>query len=244
MLVRRRAAGAPVNAQVVVLAAGRGTRLARPRPKPMAEIAPGRSILAHQLEHVLGVFGDAARVTVVVGFKFELIMEAFPDVVYVYNEAFDETNTSKSLLKGLRASHDGPVVWMNGDVVFDADLLHRLVPVLAADETAVCVNTEPVGEEEVKYTLGDDGCVAELSKTVAGGLGEAVGVNVVSSRDKAVLVRCLEECDDGDYFERAIELAIVRHGVRVRPVDISDLFAVEVDVEGDLERARAGVNVR
>ena len=42
-----------------------------------------------------------------------------------------------------------------------------------------------------------------------------------------------------DYFERGIELAIQHDGISVTPVDISDLFAVEVDFEGDLERANA-----
>ncbi|NLY95593.1 MAG: hypothetical protein GXY23_16405, partial [Myxococcales bacterium] len=43
------------------------------------------------------------------------------------------------------------------------------------------------------------------------------------------------------YFERGIELAIEKDGMRVLPVDISDLFAVEVDFAEDLERANAHV---
>ena len=72
-----------------------------------------------------------------------------------------------------------------------------------------------------------------------GGLGEAVGINLIGGKDKAALIRQLEACEDQDYFERGIELAIAHDGVEVTPVDISDLFAVEVDFEGDLERANA-----
>jgi CDP-glycerol glycerophosphotransferase len=54
-----------------------------------------------------------------------------------------------------------------------------------------------------------------------------------------VLIQHLEKCDDGDYFERGIETAIAEDRLRVRPVDISDLFAVEVDFEADLVRANA-----
>ena len=68
-------------------------------------------------------------------------------------------------------------------------------------------------------------------------LGEAVGINFVAARDKDVLVRHLEECAETDYFERGIETAIAEEGLVFRPVDISDLDAVEVDFEGDLERA-------
>ena len=74
---------------------------------------------------------------------------------------------------------------------------------------------------------------------VVGGLGEAVGINLIGGKDKNALIRQLEACEDQDYFERGIELAIARDGVEVTPVDISDLFAVEVDFEGDLERANA-----
>ena len=225
--------------QATILAAGMGTRLGRPFPKPLTPLDDGRSIMAQQLHNLQTVFGDRLRLTVVVGFKHDLVMEAVPDALFAYNENYDQTNTSKSLLKALRSSHDGPVLWMNGDVVFDPEVLRRLEPFLADDRSAVAVNTAAVAEEEVKYTVDGEGCVLELSKTVQGGLGESVGINVVAGRDKAALVRGLEECDDQDYFERGIELAISGDGVRVAPVDISDLFAVEVDFEEDLTRANA-----
>ena len=79
--------------------------------------------------------------------------------------------------------------------------------------------------------------MSELSKQVADALGEAVGINLVAGKDKAALIRRLDECADQDYFERGIELAIEKDGLKVTPVDISDLFAVEVDFAEDLVRA-------
>jgi choline kinase len=175
----------------------------------------------------------------VVGFKHEMIMEAVPDVLFAYNENYDQTNTSKSLLKALRGSVDGPVIWMNGDVVFDAEVLRRLQPFLEMDHSAIAVNTAAVGEEEIKYTVAEDGSVLELSKQVRDGLGESVGINLIAGRDKAALIKRLDECDEQDYFERAIVLSIEHDGLRVTPVDISDLFAIEVDFAEDLERAIA-----
>jgi choline kinase len=164
-------------------------------------------------------------------------MEAVPDALFAYNERYDETNTSKSLLKALRASADGPVLWMNGDVVFDAEVLRRLRGLLDDGRSAIAVNTASVGDEEVKYTVSEDGSVLELSKQVKDALGEAVGINLISAADKPRLLARLEECDDQDYFERGLELAIQHDGVKVTPVDISDLFAVEVDFAEDLARA-------
>lgn len=225
--------------QVTILAAGMGTRLGRPFPKPLTRLATGQTIMEQQVDNIRGVFGDDVRIMIVVGFKNDSVMEHQPDAVFVYNELYDQTNTSKSLLKALRASHEGSVIWMNGDVVFDKVILERLTPFIVSGRSAVAVNTSAVADEEVKYTVDDRGYVRELSKTVVGGLGEAVGINLIGGKDKAALIRQLAACDDQDYFERGIELAIQHDGIEVTPVDISDLFAVEVDFEGDLERANA-----
>ena len=225
--------------QVAILAAGMGTRLGRPFPKPLTKLATGQTIMEQQVANIRSVFGDDVRITIVVGFKNDLVMEHVPDAVFVYNENYDQTNTSKSLLKALRASHEGSVIWMNGDVVFDPSVLSRAADLIAADESFICVNTAAVADEEVKYTVDELGHVRELSKTVVGGLGEAVGINLIGGKDKAALIRRLDACEDQDYFERGIELAIQHDGISVTPVDISDLFAVEVDFEGDLERANA-----
>ena len=223
---------------VVILAAGLGTRLGRPYPKPLTPLADGRSILRQQLDHLGGTLGERAHPMIVVGFKMDLIMEAAAgDAVFVYNELYDQTNTCKSLLKALRLAPPGPVLWLNGDVVFVPGLLDSLRPHLSADRSFVAVNTESVADEEVKYTLDDTGCIAELSKTVVGGLGEAVGINYVSAADKPVLLEHLARCDDQDYFERGLETAITEAGLRVAAVDISGYGCVEVDFQPDLDRA-------
>jgi choline kinase len=101
------------------------------------------------------------------------------------------------------------------------------------------VNTSAVADEEVKYTVDGDGYIDGLSKQVVGGLGEAVGINFISAADKPALIRRLEQCDDQDYFERGLELAIAHDGVRLLPLDISEHNAVEVDTGEDLVRANA-----
>jgi choline kinase len=229
------------DVQIVILAAGLGTRLGMPMPKPLTPLADGRSILQHQLVKLRATFGDAARIVLVVGYKAEVVMQAAPDVLFAFNERYGTTNTSKSLLRALRTTHDGSVLWLNGDVVFDQGLLEQIRPLVEADRTFVCVNKARVGEEEVKYTLDTDGYVAELSKQVVGGLGEAVGINHVSAADKALLVERLEQCSDLDYFERGLALAIELDGMRVEAVDISCHHAVEVDFAEDLARANTEV---
>jgi choline kinase len=198
--------------------------------------------LQQQIENVRGVFGQSVRISIVVGFKLEMIMEAHPDVSYVYNEAYDQTNTSKSLLKALRNSHESGVLWLNGDVVFDARVLERINDRIQNEKSFVCVNTAAVGEEEVKYTVDAKGFINALSKKVENALGEAVGINFISKDHKVPVIEKLHACADNDYFERGLELAIESAGIEIEPVDISDLFAVEVDFQADLDRANSQIN--
>jgi choline kinase len=226
-----------VTTQIVILAAGMGSRLGRSLPKPLTELNDGRTIMQQQFDNIHQAFGSDVNVTIVVGYKLEHIIEAFPHADFVYNEQYDQTNTSKSLLRALQASKDGGVLWMNGDVVFDPEVLVRVGDLVAQDKSFVSVNTAKVSDEEVKYTVDGEGFINELSKTVVGGLGEAVGINFVASRDKAALVRHLGKVGDQDYFERGIEVGIQHDKLRFQPVDISDLYAVEIDFAEDLERA-------
>jgi len=195
--------------------------------------------MRQQVDNLTKAFGDQLRIMTVIGFKLELIIESFPNNLYIYNEAYDQTNTNRSLLKALRLSGPGGVLWMNGDVVFDPRVLDRVQEYIDRDESFVCVNTAAVGEEEVKYRVDSEGLISELSKTVVDALGESVGINFVADKDKADLIAGLEACDDSDYFERGIEIAIERNKSRFIPIDISDLYAVEVDFEEDLTRANS-----
>jgi choline kinase len=228
-----------VTQTAVILAAGMGTRLGRPWPKPLTPLSDGRTIMRQQVDNLSQAFGDQLRIMTVIGFKLELIIESFPNNLYVYNEAYDQTNTNRSLLKALKLSGPGGVLWMNGDVVFDPKVLNRIQEYIDRDESFVCVNTAAVGEEEVKYRIDSDGLISDLSKQVENALGESVGINYVADKDKSLLIAGLEACEDSDYFERGIEITIERDGTKFLPIDISDLYAVEVDFEEDLTRANS-----
>jgi len=221
--------------KIVILAAGIGSRLGNPFPKPLTPLNNGKSIMGMQIEN-LSKFYRIDDINVVIGFKKDLIMERFPDLTYIYNAFFDRTNTAKSLLKALKKNRDKSVLWLNGDVVFDANLLSILNPFIEAQQSFVAVNTSKVAEEEVKYTLKDN-YIDELSKSVKNGLGEAVGINFVASKDMESFIKRLEECDVNDYFERGLEMAIANDGLRLTAVDISEYDCMEVDFKEDLENA-------
>ena len=221
--------------KIIILAAGIGSRLGNPFPKPLTQLNIGKSIMGMQIDNLTEHF-NIDDISIVVGFKKDLIMERFPEVTYIYNPFFDRTNTSKSLLKALKKNRDNSVLWLNGDVVFDPRLLQELIPYIKNEDSFVAVNTSKVADEEVKYTLKND-FIDQLSKTVKNGLGEAVGINFIAAKDIENLIVRLEECDNNDYFERGLELSIEKDGLQLKAVDISAFDCMEVDFKEDLDNA-------
>ena len=221
--------------KIVILAAGMGSRLGNPFPKPLTPLEDGKCIMQKQLDNIVKYF-SIDDVYTVVGFKKELIMEQFHEVSYLYNPLFDCTNTSKSLLKALKKLKNESILWFNGDVVFDENLLSELTKNIANDESFIAVNTARVSDEEVKYTV-KNGYVDQLSKEVTQGLGEAVGINFISSKDITHFIKRLEECADNDYFEKGLEKAIELDGIKIKPIDISKYNCIEIDFSEDLANA-------
>ncbi len=218
--------------KIIILAAGIGSRLGNPFPKPLTPLADGTSLMERQVENISKYF-DINDIIVVVGFKKELIMERFHDLTFVYNPFFDTTNTAKSLLKAIQRIDNESVLWFNGDVVFDESLLSELQQDISKNTSFIAVNKARVAEEEVKYTL-QDGYINQLSKEVQNGMGEAVGINFLSSDDINVVISRLEMCDENDYFEKALENAIRFDDLKVKPIDISSYNCIEVDCTEDL----------
>lgn len=216
----------------VILAAGVGTRLGRPFPKSLSVLPSGERILGRQVR-LLREAG-IERITIVVGFKMSLIMEEYPDVYYSYNPVYYVTNTSKSLLHCLQHLDDD-IIWLNGDVVFDGNIVKELLQ--ASPYNQVCVDKKRCAEEEVKYRVNASGDITEISKSVKEPLGEAVGINLVRRESLPQFVEALRRCEDLDYFEKGIEFCVQQNMVW-KPLDISAYRCIEVDFSEDLDAAR------
>ena len=218
--------------KVVILAAGRGTRLGKAYPKTLTPLIDGKSILSHQIEG-LCQYVNIRDIFVVVGYKKDLIMSAFPDLSYINNDSYNETNTSQSLLIALNQFANEDVLWLNGDIVFDHRVIGRL---LNYRESCLAVNTAQVSDEEIKYRTNEMGYVIGISKEVGNPEGESVGIHNIPAKEVPILIKYLSDCKDQDYFEKGLELAI-QDGLKVSPIDISDLNCIEIDFPEDLDSA-------
>lgn len=225
---------------MVILAAGIGSRLKENLPKAMVHIDEDRTILDQQLENLEKVV-ELEDIVIVVGFKKELIMEKHPNLSYIYNREYRETNTSKSLLLALKKIKNDDILWLNGDIVFEGEILCSIQE--KARENLVFVNNSRVSDEEVKYTLDKEGYIREISKSVENPLGEAVGINFIKKENLEEFSSCLEICENMDYFEKGIEFAIER-GIKFLPVDVEDNFCTEVDFQNDLQEVKKYIQGR
>lgn len=218
--------------KIVILAAGKGSRLGQKEaPKPLTCLADGKSILQHQLE-ALKAHLPSEEIRLVVGYHKELLMEAFDDLLFVYNPKYAQENTSKSLLRAIRNIKED-LLWINGDVLFHPYILLKL---LAMDKNCMAVTIGKVGEEEVKYRSDGHGKILAVSKKVEAAEGEAIGINFFKAASLPMLQQALEKCQDGDFFEKAIE-SCISQGMEVRCCPVDSHLCTEIDFPEDLERA-------
>jgi len=220
--------------KAVILAAGMGTRLGTLIPKPLTSLVDEKTIMDFQVERLAAEVG-IDNIFAIVGYKKELVMEKFPELSFVYNHAYTQTNTAKSLLTALRKIDDD-VLWMNGDVYFWPEVLQKL---MASETSAALVDTKKCGDEEIKYTLNEQGSIAELSKQVENGVGEAVGINLVKRHDLPAFIEALEQVGNQDYFEKALENLTLAGKIVLKPVQLDELFCQEIDFPEDLESVKA-----
>jgi choline kinase len=248
---------APVH--VVVLAAGRGSRLAdgETRPKWLLETA-GSTVAERHLEGIAAAAraGAVASVRVVTGHLAEAI-ESFAaghdEIELVPNPEYAELNNWWSLLRALRElPEEGPVAVLNADLLIAprhlADFLFDAATTSA--EALICVDLErQLTDESMKVARGGDGALARIGKVgIDDAVGEYVGVLMARGPALAAMRAHLErfvgrpECAD-EWYEGAVgRSAAGGTGWRIWPMPSGDW--VEIDDDEDLARARTLVSLR
>lgn len=231
----------------VILAAGIGNRL-RPLPEDMPKclVEVGeKPILFRQLTSLEEYHIE--DVWIVVGYREELIrkyvQENFPhlNVRFILNNDFATTNTLYSLALAASKIPTGVrVLQLNGDVVFDAKILGLL---LSSDSSLsfVAAQMGKCGEEEIKISLSRDGSVSEMNKSISieKTVGEAIGINLFDKKCWRELAKHLSQSHSThatEYFEYAVE-SVIKGGMKVFPLNIVDLRAIEIDFPEDLREA-------
>lgn len=232
--------------KAVILAAGVGWRLQSFTPKCLLRI--GETILLvrylEALEHV-----GISEVTIVVGYKQELIREAVASwsgsipVHFLVNEKY-ERGSIVSLWVARQALLDNDTVIMDADVLFHPSILERLVfssynNVLLMDETVV-------HDTEECMVVVLQGRVIALTKQMPetyDEAGEGVGFLRVSRHDATNLVKSVEVWISQGLLDMEYEDALrdFFQATLVGVEKIGGLPWIEIDFPEDVARAQNDV---
>ncbi len=199
--------GGPASgAHVVILAAGRGSRLGTlggETPKWLLPVG-GRPIADRHLQGIAAARDRVASVRVVTGHAAPAI-EAFLaerrdglPVDVIANPDFEGLNNWWSLLLALRVlPAEGPVVVVNGDLLTDPDWLSGFIEdvLRGPDQGVLAVDTRrELTDESMKVALAPDGSLARIGKVgVPEPVGEYVGMLAVRGQVLEALRARLEE---------------------------------------------------
>ena len=216
--------------KVIILAAGKGSRLGKNYPKILTELTDNKTIL-DKLLSAITEYVDIKDIALIVGYKRKFITNKYPSLNYITNNSYNSTNTSKSLLLGLENINNEDVIWINGDLVMDKAVFSEIY--LANGNCMAVSNNTKLDEEDIKYDVDDLGNIKNVSKTIKNGIGEAFGINKINKKDLELFKNSLEACNDNDYFEKGVEISI-SNGLIFKPIDIKNKFYSEIDFQKDL----------
>jgi choline kinase len=234
----------------VVLAAGPGRRLhplTDTLPKTLLPLEGDRTILDLALANLRHVGID--DVVVVTGFAAQRVEERAPELrrrhglrlELVFNDRAEEWNNAYSLWLARAAFRDGAVL-LNGDTVHPATVEESLLAARGAGMILAVDQEKPLGDEEMKILLSEEGGVRRISKEVDPdtAVGEYIGVALIEAAAAGPLAEALESTwrrDPSLYYEDGIQ-ELVERGGDVAVKRIGKIEWVEVDDEADLARAR------
>jgi len=235
----------------VILVAGIGSRL-RPitddRPKALVDLG-GETILGRTVR-LLASYG-VRKIVLATGYREDAVKAAMTNappgigVEYCRNPEFDRTQNSVSLALCRDALGTDAFFKLDGDVVFQRQVLERLDG--SSAELAVAVDSgRMLDAEAMKVTLSGGGStrIAAFGKGIAlsQSAGESIGIERISSGFSASLFRALtatiEAGETGLYYEDVYSRLIAAGALHAEAVAVADLPWTEVDDFSDLERAR------
>jgi choline kinase len=230
----------------VILVAGVGSRL-RPitdtRPKALAPVGD-ETILGRAVRLLLD-FG-VSRLILATGYREDAVRAALADlakeVVFCPNPRYDSTQNSVSLALCRAAVGGDSFFKLDGDVVFDPEVLTRIAAPSA--ELSAGVDSARKLDAEAMKVVVDGNIIRRFGKAVPLGQshGESIGIERIAASASAKLFDALEDRIAAGvtdlYYEDVYSQMIERGELVAAAADVSGLRWCEVDTFDDLESAR------
>lgn len=236
--------------KAVILSAGVGSRI-RPltdnTPKSLLKVG-GKAILERMIDNLIAV--EIKEIAIVTGYLEDQIKDFvaknYPDlnVTFIRNDVYDQTNTAYSLNLTKDFVGDDDFIKFDADVVFEREVLVRLIN--SYPNSSLCIDKNiHLDKEEVKVITKEGDRVLQVGKKLdpTQSKGESVGIEKITKDAGKVLFEELAEVlsdptKQQEYYDDSYT-TLIEKGLPFYAVDITGLKWVEVDIHRDFKRANS-----
>jgi len=232
--------------QVVILAAGLGSRLGKGMPKALVEVA-GKTMLEYQIEWIKNFSPD--RVIVVAGYHFEemksLCKERFPYVTVVENKRFKEQNLY-SLLSAEKF-FDNDTLIMNVDHIYPDSFAKRVQPGLSLIEKyAIFADTDrPLTDDDMKVYINSENLVEGISKKLTEWNAGYIGMTFIKKEFWSDYLKAAQKVGDTQKEKAVVEMVIqelVDRKIYPEIINSDNVKWYEIDTPEELVSAEEGLS--
>jgi len=230
--------------KAIILAAGKGTRLApltENKPKTLIKVN-GETLLERLIELLIDCGID--DIIVVVGYLKDQILNVvkkYETVKVISNNDYDKTDNMYSIMLCEQECSSSPFIITMGDAILSKDII---LDSLNMESSNIPVEMDPNLKDGQKILI-EDGFVKGIGKTLS--VAQATGINIYkfSKNDAPVLFNQIRKIihDDkkpNEWIEVAINNIVDK--INMVPLNITGKFWLEIDDHQDLEEANRLLN--
>jgi choline kinase len=230
----------------VLLVAGVGSRL-RPLTDevPKALVKVGQSSMLERAVSTLRDHG-VRHFVFATGYRHEAVRMAVHalgiDAEFCNNPRYETTQNSISLLYCGPVLRDVGFYKLDGDVLFEREILQRLDRGSEALRVAVD-GAHPLDAEAMKVVVGSERRILRFGKpiAVADAHGESIGIERISAAMSPLLFDAIDALDRRGtvekYYEDVYSGLIMQGRITASAIEVGDLRWAEIDDHNDLRRA-------
>ena len=228
--------------KAVILAAGRGTRLpeiTKDKPKALIDIS-GKTILERQIEILKN--NSIKEIIVVIGYKADKIKkttEKMDNVLLIENKDYATTDNIYSLYLSKDEVKFEEFILLNGDTVFEGEIIKNLVRNIGKDIAPVDCKYYDLEELKIKEENGLITKILPKNSSKEESDGSTIGIFKFSSEGSKILFEEIErltlEGVKDKWFEHALNNIFKK--IQMYKIDIHGLKWIEIDDINDIKKA-------
>lgn len=225
----------------IFLVAGKGSRLhpiTLKHPKSLYKLSEETTVIKRMVS-LIKKYDDDAKIIIVGGFKFDMLVKELEDVVFINNPFYSVTNSIASLWFAAEYL-EGDVTIINGDIVMASNLVQEVL-IQPVEKTCVLLDSSIKKNGDYNVQVNDNKVVV-MSKELSEYYGEYAGVTKIS-KDKSTIIKdkiknMINEGLYEQWYENALVQMIFEDNFELEYIDIKSYDWTEVDCVDDLTFAK------